>query len=104
MTKHLTARQMLNNELAVRAINKKSAKALKHHIPRPEQDNLKIAFNCECADPECQERILLTLKDYEKTHRNFARFIVIKDHFEPKVEKVHKTAGRLSIVEKNALS
>jgi hypothetical protein len=103
MSKNLNSRQMINVELAARAGNKKSRKVLKNHIPREEQQNLKIMFNCECSDPNCQERIPLTLQEYDDIHRSTAHFVIKKDHIEPSVEKVHKSSKNLAIVEKYAL-
>ena len=103
MDKHLTSRQMINTELAARAGNKKSSKLLKQHVPASEQVDLKILFNCECSDPDCRERISLTLREYELLHNNRARFVIIKGHVEPSVEKVAATAGQLSVVDKYAL-
>lgn len=100
---NLTPRQMINVELATRASNKHSSSILKHHTPLQQQANLKISFNCECSDPDCQERILLTLKDYEKLHKAIARFVIAKGHEEPKIEKVKRNDKNLSVVDKYAL-
>ena len=95
---------MINIELASRAANKRSTKVLKHHIPKAEQENIKIAFNCECSDPMCQERISLTLHEYEELHKKYAHFVIAKGHMEPQVEKVEKSKSNLTVVEKYALS
>jgi 5'-deoxynucleotidase YfbR-like HD superfamily hydrolase len=103
MSKILSTRQMINAELAARASNQKSVKALKRHIPNEEQANEKILFNCECSDLKCEARIPLTLEEYEKLHSEQARFVIVKDHLEPSVEKVQKTSKHLAVVDKYAL-
>lgn len=100
----LTSRQMINNELAARYANTENANKLQQHMPKAEHDDAKIAFNCECSDKACDQRILLTLKEYAQLHQNFARFIIVKGHEEPKVEQVVASTPNVSIVEKGALT
>ncbi len=104
MNNDLTPAQKVNAELAARASNKKSASKLKHHIPSEEQDGLKIAFDCECSDPGCKERISLTLKEYDKLHNNFAQFVIARGHSEPAIEKITKKDENKLVVEKYALA
>jgi hypothetical protein len=98
-----SARRLINNELVARAVNKKSLKALRHHVPNDEQTGLKILFNCECASDDCEERIALTLDEYNQLHENAAQFVIVKEHLEPSVEKVHASNETISVVEKFAL-
>lgn len=104
MSEKLTPRQMLNVEIAARAANRNSTKILKRHIPKEEQSSLKLAFTCECADPDCQDRIMLTLHEYDDLHKNHARFVVAKDHVAPNIESVKEDKQGIAIVEKYALS
>ena len=94
---------MINVELAERAVNKKSFTLLKHHVPLTEQAGQKILFNCECSDPQCSERILLTLKDYERLHTKNAQFVIVKDHVAPAVEEIKASDDTIAVVEKFAL-
>lgn len=95
---------MINAELAVRTLNERSVEKLKHHIPKTEQNEVEIAFNCECSDLSCEERILLTLEDYENLHDEFSHFIIAQGHNEPKVEKVVEKTKNFSVVEKYSLT
>jgi hypothetical protein len=104
MKSELSARQKINVELSARSSNKKSSKVLKAHIPKEEQASLKLAFTCECADPDCTERIMLTINEYESLHKKYARFVVYRDHISPEIEEVKRDDENLSIVEKYALS
>ncbi len=97
-------RQKINAELAARALNKKNSKILKNHIPEEEQAELKILFNCECADPDCSERLSLTLDEYDRLHRLESRFVIAKDHLEPEIETVRASDDDIAVVEKFALS
>ena len=99
----LSERQMINVELANRSLNTKSKDIIKDHVPKEHQEDLLLDFRCECSDPNCAERVPLTLKEYEKLHSNQARFVIAKNHEAPKVEKVRKQTKDFTIVEKYAL-
>jgi hypothetical protein len=99
----LSPKQMVNVELATRAYNTKAKTILKAHTPQEVQGELKIDFWCECSDPNCKQRIFLTLEQYEKLHNNRARFVIVKGHEEPVVETIHKNVGKYSVVEKESL-
>lgn len=94
---------MINAELIVRAHNDRIKAGIEKHMPKEVRATELILFQCECADIDCKQRMPLTLKQYEKLHDDSARFVVLKGHEEPKVEKVHKKTGDLSVVEKYAL-
>ena len=103
MRNKLTTRQMINIELAERAHNTKVANMLQHHVPKQEQKDLAIAFNCECSDPHCEERIMLTLDEYQELHQKHSHFFVVKGHEEPIVEAVTKDKDEVLVVDKYAL-
>ncbi len=94
---------MINAELIVRAHNQRSKEGIKNHIPKEAHRTEPIDFQCECSDIHCTERISLTLKQYEKLHDDNARFVVVKGHEEPKVEKIYKKNNDMAVVEKYAL-
>jgi hypothetical protein len=104
MKHKLSARQMINIELAERAKNKKSSKVLRRHVPKEEQEDLLIPFNCECSDPDCTERLPMTLQEYETMHSSSAHFVIAKGHSTPRVEKVTDVKDNITVVEKFALS
>lgn len=97
-------KQLINAELAVRSFNTKAKNILKAHTPKGSQSDLVIAFHCECSDENCQERVPLTLRQYEKLHAHKAYFVLAKGHDEPAVEKVKAKAHGFAVVEKEALS
>lgn len=94
---------MINAELAAKAINLRSKAVIEKHVPAEYQADLLIDFNCECADPDCKDRVPLSLKSYDILHRDKAHFIIVKGHNEPIVEKIHKEYEDLAVVEKYAL-
>jgi hypothetical protein len=101
--RNLSHKQMVNVELSTRAYNTKAKDMLKVHTPSELQDDLKIDFWCECSDPDCQQRVFLTLEEYEKLHNSKARFVLVEGHEEPAVEETRKKIGNYRVVEKEAL-
>jgi hypothetical protein len=58
-------------------------------------------FVCECADPQCTERVHATLDEYERVRSDGARFLLVPGHEDTRVERVvDRPHGRFAIVEK----
>jgi hypothetical protein len=57
-------------------------------------------FVCECADPDCGQRIELSVADYERTRRDGAQFLVVPGHEIPGREQVKRTRPGYRIVAK----
>ncbi len=89
---------MINAELIVRTHNKKSKDGIKNHTPKETHGTESIDFQCECSDVDCADRISLTVKQYEKLHDDYARFVVVKGHEEPNVEKIHNKNYEICVV------
>src|ERR1700757_1879426 len=100
MQDSLSKKQLINNELAARSVNKRVKQNVKEHTPTEEHDSLKIDFICECADLDCRERIQMTMEEYEDLHKSQASFVIVKGHQAPVVEKVTEAKQNLLVVEK----
>jgi hypothetical protein len=96
-------RQLINNELLARAQNKRVKRALKDYIPKNEQPDVAINFHCECSDKQCDEKIALTIKEYESLHADNARFVLAKGHQTPIIENIDKVKDDFLVVKKPAL-
>jgi hypothetical protein len=57
-------------------------------------------FLCECSDPECAERVVLTAAEYEFIRADSTRFVVAKGHAMPEIESVVAQAKDHVVVEK----
>ena len=57
-------------------------------------------FICECADPQCTERIEATLEEYEEVRADGARFLLAPGHGDGSVEELVEHRGDFMIVEK----
>jgi hypothetical protein len=58
-------------------------------------------FLCECSDPMCTERVVLTSVEYEYVRADPTRFVVAKGHVLPEVESVVEGANDHVVVEKD---
>jgi hypothetical protein len=57
-------------------------------------------FLCECSDPSCSERVVLTRAEYESVRSESTRFVVAKGHALPEIESVVERAKDHVVVEK----
>lgn len=57
-------------------------------------------FVCECASPECTQRVRMTISEYEELRRDPTHFGVAKGHELPDVETVVATMGGYVVVAK----
>jgi hypothetical protein len=64
------------------------------------QTDVTYDFLCECADPACTQRVVLTPAEYEHVRADSTRFVVAKGHAVPEVESVVERAKDHVIVEK----
>ncbi len=60
----------------------------------------KTEFVCECADPNCAERVPATLAEYESVRSKPTTFLLAPGHHEPDIERVVSDRGRFYVVEK----
>lgn len=65
------------------------------------QDDLVLAFRCECSDEDCEARIPIRLSVYRDIHENRDAFVIKLKHQVQAIEKVIQTEDEYSIVEKN---
>jgi len=63
-------------------------------------DEPDAEFVCECGDPDCGERVRVTLAEYERVRADGARFIVADGHVVKGAEQVIKRNGHYSVIEK----
>jgi len=61
-------------------------------------------FLCECADPGCTERIILTTAEYEWVRAKPTRFVLARGHVAPELEHVVEREGDHVVVEKSGIA
>ena len=91
----LRKRRLAENEALFRAANERIA----DWDERDRAEAVELYF-CECADPECTEKVKLRGPDYERVRRNPAHFFVVPGHEVPDVETVLESHSDWALVEK----
>jgi hypothetical protein len=64
------------------------------------QDDATHDFLCECSDPGCTKRVVLTRAEYEEVRSDPTRFVVAKGHAIAEIESVVERAKDHVVVEK----
>jgi hypothetical protein len=83
------------NEALFRAANERMADWEERH--RIEATEL---YFCECADPECRQKVPLRESDYERIRSNSDQFVVVPGHDVADVESVIESHEEWAVVEK----
>ena len=63
-------------------------------------DGDEAAFVCECADPECTERVPAPLEAYEEVRSDGTQFLLAPGHEDERVERVVRERRRFNVVRK----
>jgi hypothetical protein len=97
--------KLIRNEQIIRNRNRTVSQALKKYFGGDKGiTDAPLEFICECSDIKCQEPITVTITEYEKLHKRNDRFLIIKGHKSPSVEKTVEVRGKLELVEKPDLA
>ena len=93
----MTDRQarIAKNEAIVREINEGIEEAKASRTPEGDAPVM-----CECGNLDCELLITITVSEYEDVRQNGRRFVVVKDHVIPDVERVVAETERFTVVEK----
>ncbi len=87
--------RLAKNEALFREANERMADWKERHAAHQEE-----LYLCECADPECSERLALTREQYERVRAHSRHFAVRAGHEVPDVEVVVEAIDDWVIVEK----
>ncbi|TMK96036.1 MAG: hypothetical protein E6G42_00440 [Actinobacteria bacterium] len=63
-------------------------------------DSDEATFVCECADPECTERLEAPLHTYEEVREDGTQFLLAPGHEDERVESVVERRRRFNVVRK----
>jgi hypothetical protein len=87
--------RIAKNETVFRAANREIVQADQEGGTRPDQ---LIEVLCECGRQGCGGVVTLTVADYDGVHSQADRFVVLRGHESPEIEKVvEERAGYLVI-------
>jgi len=88
--------RVARNESTFRDANEK----LRDLFEREYEDEPRLPFLCECADPRCTKVVMLSLDEYAHVREHPARFLTLHGHEEPDTETVVDVEGRYQVVQK----
>lgn len=75
--------------------------SLRLEAPDLEQPPRYIEFLCECADPDCTDRVAVTLQEYEEIRSESTHFLVRPGHQNGAIEDAAwSSSERFVVVEK----
>jgi hypothetical protein len=86
--------RMARTESAFREVNE----AIAETAARFDAD--EADFICECANPQCADRVTAELEEYESVRSEGTHFILAPDHHEPQVEAIVERTGEFDVVAK----
>ena|SRR5215212_3773875 len=92
--------RIVKNEALFRDVNERLHAIDRGFPERAERDGLQH-YICECADPDCAERVDLTAPEYERARAHPAQFVIVPGHVVPDVEKTVFRDDRFAVVEKH---
>lgn len=101
---------MAENEVYFRTQNEKLQKSINEANKIAEEENespfdltgrTQFFFRCECSNEDCHERIELTLDEYNETHKQRNKFLVIKGHQVQAIETVTEKRSDFYVVTKD---
>jgi hypothetical protein len=88
--------RIARNESAFRHINERLNAGLRQIPHNPEL----LEFICECGNPTCEQRVRLSLAEYEHVRADSRHFAVAPGHSIPQTERVVASHARFEVVEK----
>jgi hypothetical protein len=88
-------RRLALNEAAFRIANDRMRAWEEREGPDP------ASYLCECADPDCRERIMLRIHEYEAVRAESRRFVIVPGHEVPDVETVVDREDGYFVIEKD---
>lgn len=90
-------RRAIRNEHVFASANEQAGRHAERlgHAPGSRRELL-----CECSDPDCNQRVWLSLDEWRRVHRHPRRFVIVRGHVNPEVEGVVERNERFAVVEK----
>ena len=93
------ALKLAMNQSAARTSNERlSRMAVSHRF----ESHQRVPFVCECADPECQEIVMLSHDEYERVRDHSSRFLLAAGHEDAEAmhERIVEAEKGYAVVEK----
>jgi hypothetical protein len=99
---HDREERLAENERFIRDANREIERETEEWLARssPARDDYELELFCACGRPECHEKLLLTIGEYEAVHAQPHRFVVVPGHANPEIERVVEEDEKYDVVEK----
>jgi hypothetical protein len=94
------AERRAKNEALLREVNERRAAIDREAGDSWADANELFEFVCECGAEDCEERIELTLDEYDEVRQQDDRFPVVPGHGSPEIETVVERHERYVVVDK----
>lgn len=91
-----TAKRLARNEAFFREVNER----IRETAERFGADDHTYEFICECADPNCTDRVSLSPSAYEEIRADSRRFVLAEGHENTRIEQLVAAEDDHVIVEK----
>ena len=94
--------RLAENERFIRDANREIEHETEAWLARnaPERRDYELELFCACGRPECHEKLLITIGEYEAIHAHAHRFVIVPGHANPEVERVVERRRGFDVVEK----
>jgi hypothetical protein len=86
--------RVARNEAVFRSVNREIEQASR------EVGDADLEILCECGRDDCRELIQVTVSEYDKSHEQEDRFIVLPGHETTSIERVAERTDRYLVVDK----
>jgi hypothetical protein len=91
--------RLARNEAIFREINERT-RSLQERFGPEDPTTSYEEFLCECGDPQCVERVQLTVPEYESVRAEPTQFAIRPGHSIPRAERVVLENERYVVVDK----
>jgi hypothetical protein len=105
-----SSQRLIENEAIFREANENIEKGLRKEIAKEEAEgvpgasrdfaDMPLSFYCECADENCQQRVVMTVEKYRRIHKDRKQFIVSPNHEVAAIEQVVMESPLHTVVKK----
>jgi hypothetical protein len=89
--------RIAKNEVVFRATNRE-LEAAQQEVGGGTDQPLEVL--CECGRPSCSGIVTLTVGEFERVHSHDDRFVVLRGHESPEIERVVEEHGDYLVVDK----
>lgn len=86
--------RIARTESVFRHVNERIAEASEQF------DSDDAVFVCECADPDCHDRLHVPRQRYEEVRTESTHFLIAEGHEMPEYERIVEKRGGYAVVEK----